>query len=346
MLGLAAIPAAIQFVGFFFMPESPRYLVKKGKNERALKILKRTQPQNSHVEKELEEIKKNCEDTNASQDSPFTVLQRIFKTPTVRKALFVGCCLQIFQQIVGINTVMYYTATIIEISGVKDKSTAIWLSSLVAFVPLICNFSSFYFIEKLGRRITLLFSLTGVVLSLFVIGAAFQVIDSSSPQIKWQNEIELLNRSHVSSLKCINVNRDADCNLCISYAECGVCYEVNDNYVKMSCLPIDFNTNTTTEFGMCQNGTLSEQRIFWNSDECPNFQKKIYSILIVAGLMSYLFFYAFAGAFFLYACFGVIGLLLFYKILPETKGISLEETETLFIQCSKEKPSSSIKPPA
>ncbi|RWS23956.1 proton myo-inositol cotransporter-like isoform X2 [Leptotrombidium deliense] len=174
MLGLAAVPALIQLIGFLAMPETPRYLVKKRKDDKALEVLKRTQPASLNVQSELEDIKRTCAEQEIHSQKSIHVFLRIFKTKSVRKALFIGCCLQIFQQIVGINTVMYYTATIIEISGVNNKSTAIWYSAIVAFVPFLCNFSSFYFIEKLGRRKTFLMSLCGVIISLLVIGAGFQ----------------------------------------------------------------------------------------------------------------------------------------------------------------------------
>ena len=61
-------------------------------------------------------------------------------TPTVRRALILGCLLQIFQQIAGVNTVMYYSAKIISMAGFADDSQAIWISAGVASVNFLCTF--------------------------------------------------------------------------------------------------------------------------------------------------------------------------------------------------------------
>lgn len=102
------------------------------------------------------------------------------QSPPVRRALFLGCLLQMFQQIAGINTVMYYSATIIQMAGFWDTSKAIWLSALVASVNFLCTFVGLYLVEKVGRRRLTLGSLLGVVLSLAFLAVGFIVVDSNS----------------------------------------------------------------------------------------------------------------------------------------------------------------------
>lgn len=108
------------------------------------------------------------------------VLVQVFQTPSVRRALLLGCLLQIFQQVAGINTVMYYSATIIQMAGFYDTSKAIWLAAMVAGVNFLCTFLGLYLVEKVGRRRLTLGSLLGVVLSLAFLAVGFMIVDSAS----------------------------------------------------------------------------------------------------------------------------------------------------------------------
>ena len=105
--------------------------------------------------------------------------------PPVRRALFLGCLLQMFQQIAGINTVRYYSATIIQMAEFYDTAKA-----LVASVNFLCTFIGIYLVEKVGRRRLTLGSLLGVVLSL-----AFMIVDSNAYSVAefYHNKTDLCN---------------------------------------------------------------------------------------------------------------------------------------------------------
>ena len=66
--------------------------------------------------------------------------------------MLIGCALQLFQQLAGINTVMYYSATIVEMSGVSSSSGAIWVAALTAGVNFGCTFIGMYLVDKKGRK--------------------------------------------------------------------------------------------------------------------------------------------------------------------------------------------------
>ena len=107
------------------------------------------------------------------------MLVQVFQSGPVRRALLLGCLLQVFQQIAGINTVMYYSATIIQMAGFYDTAKAIWLSAMVAGVNFLCTFLGLYLVERVGRRRLTLGSLLGVVLSLAFLAVGFMIVDSA-----------------------------------------------------------------------------------------------------------------------------------------------------------------------
>ena len=102
--GLAAIPGVILLVGFFFCPESPRWLVKKGKIEEARTVLKKLRSDKCDIEGELQEIIKVAKEDEKIAQETGNSIKRMVNTPSVRNALILGVTLQLFQQLAGINT--------------------------------------------------------------------------------------------------------------------------------------------------------------------------------------------------------------------------------------------------
>uniref|UniRef100_A0A493T260 Solute carrier family 2 member 13 n=1 Tax=Anas platyrhynchos platyrhynchos TaxID=8840 RepID=A0A493T260_ANAPP len=105
MLGLSAVPAVIQFFGFLFLPESPRWLIQKGQTQRARRILSQMRG-NQAIDEEYDSIKNNIEEEEKEVGAAGPVICRMLTYPPTRRALIVGCGLQMFQQLSGINTVM------------------------------------------------------------------------------------------------------------------------------------------------------------------------------------------------------------------------------------------------
>lgn len=364
MLGLAAVPAVIQFVGFLFMPETPRFLMMKGRKDEARRLLERIRGQED-VEWEINEIEKDVEDSESS-------ILRMLSTPHVRRALFVGCMLQFIQQITGINSVMYYSATIIQMSGVSSTSSAIWLASITAAVNFLFTFLGFFLVERIGRRPLTLVSLTGVMFSLIFLAVGFQLAAYNSPSV---DVVESVNETD----SCSNYT---SCNSCMLDNHCGYCYEavVHDVASNGSCLGVSrdalgFPVPGRSAYGRC-GGKPAGGRPKWAYGFCPS----SFSWMATAGLVLYLVFFAPGmgpmpwtmnseiypiwarskgnsiatcvnwlsnlvismtflslteaitryGAFYLYSSFAAVGIIFVALCVPETKGKPLEEVEELF----------------
>uniref|UniRef100_A0A8C1W1R8 Solute carrier family 2 member 13b n=1 Tax=Cyprinus carpio TaxID=7962 RepID=A0A8C1W1R8_CYPCA len=109
MLGLSVVPAALQFLGFLFLPESPRWLLQKGDTQNARLVLSRIRG-GVNVDEEYESIRSSIEEEKIDAgEGP--VLWRILTFAPARRALIVGCGLQMFQQLSGINTVICQNCT-------------------------------------------------------------------------------------------------------------------------------------------------------------------------------------------------------------------------------------------
>ncbi|GFS25136.1 proton myo-inositol cotransporter-like [Elysia marginata] len=275
MLGLAGLPSAIQFFGFFFLPESPRWLIKKGREVQAREVLVKLRG-TTEVEEEMQEMRTLVESEAQQAETGFLTVLRILRTPTVRRAVIVGCGLQLFQQLSGINTVMYYSASIIKMAGVRSQQTAIWLTSLTSGINFVFTLVGLWLVEKIGRKKLIMGSLTGVLLSLVVLAVGFQLIANDSPPVS-RFDPEHANDS-CSLYKW--------CEECIDDSSCGFCYHGSAGSINGSCLAKSSDKDKYSAYGLCEKG--AEGHEFWALDYCVT----SYSWMAIFGLVLYLMFFA------------------------------------------------------
>jgi sugar porter (SP) family MFS transporter len=173
MFGLAVIPAAIFGTGMLFLPESPRWLLRRGQNETARAMLARIRG-TPDVEAELREIEQSV--TKAPESGRFSDLF----TRAIRPALIVGIGLAIFQQITGINTVIYYAPLMIQSAGISSASGAILATAGIGAVNVLMTIFSMWLIDRRGRRPLLLTGIAGMAVTLGLLGYVFRVSHQST----------------------------------------------------------------------------------------------------------------------------------------------------------------------
>ncbi|GFY81412.1 inositol transporter 1 [Actinidia rufa] len=177
MLGVSGVPAVVQFSLMLFLPESPRWLYLKVINHKPLLcFLKFYDP--CRLEEEIEQLSVALEEERQRKNS--VGYWDVFKSKEIRLAFLAGAGLQAFQQFTGINTVMYYSPTIVQMAGFSSNQLALLLSLIVAAMNAAGTVVGIYLIDHFGRRKLALSSLSGVIVALIVLSVAFFLQPSGS----------------------------------------------------------------------------------------------------------------------------------------------------------------------
>jgi SP family arabinose:H+ symporter-like MFS transporter len=164
MYGMGAIPSVVFFLLLLGVPESPRWLVKNGREDEARSVLTRADTAEAAAAG-IRDIK----DTLALEEGSF---REIFR-PAFRRPLLIAVVLAVFQQITGINAILYYAPRIFEGAGF-ERMSAIGQSTIVGLVNMLFTVVAIVLADKIGRRPLLLVATAGMGVSLVLLGAAFK----------------------------------------------------------------------------------------------------------------------------------------------------------------------------
>lgn len=165
MFASVAIPSLFFFFALFAVPESPRWLVKSGATNQAIRLLAKLGQPVSRVN-EIEHVLKEEADANLFH-------------PSLGKPLLIGIVLAVLQQITGINTILYYGSVIFtEHAGARSASAALWANVIIGAVNLIFTIIAVLTIDKIGRKPLLMIASAGMGTSLAILAYLF-----SNPQM-------------------------------------------------------------------------------------------------------------------------------------------------------------------
>lgn len=196
IVGLGALPAALQFFTLGFMPETPRWLVKANRKDRARRVLKKVYGVEADAKDKLveallrrveREVLEEEEAANARRhpDTPkgglrgkiaalTDGLNELVGVGAHRRALIIACMLQGYQQLCGFNSLMYFSASIFLLVGFRSPT----LTSLsIALTNFAFTLVAFHSIDRVGRRRILLLSIPIMVLGLGLCSVAFNFLD-------------------------------------------------------------------------------------------------------------------------------------------------------------------------
>jgi len=164
MFGTGVILGLVFLILLFFVPESPRWLIKKGRAAESLPILLKIHGE-EQARQEVLEIKASFQQAKGTFRELFS--------PALRLALIVGVGLAIFQQVTGINAVMYYAPEIFKEAGAGTDASLIQ-TILVGLINFLFTILAIWLIDKVGRKALLLIGSASMAVCLAVIGFAFQ----------------------------------------------------------------------------------------------------------------------------------------------------------------------------
>ena len=172
MLGAEIVPALLFFLIIFLIPESPRWLIIKNRDSKALGVLGKIYKTKEEAQQQLE-YTKSASSSSGSTKSEWKQLN----TRGMRKALWIGIAIAMLGQFMGVNAVLYYGPSIFQDAGL-DVTHSLFSQVLVGLVNMVTTIIAVIIIDKVGRKKLVYWGVSGMILSLLMIGFYFLFKDS------------------------------------------------------------------------------------------------------------------------------------------------------------------------
>lgn len=339
MLGLETLPAILYFGFLFTVPESPRWLIMKNRAEEALLILLRVSSK-KQAEQDIKAVKASISDDTKKKNVPLSALLK----PALRLVLTIGIVISILQQITGINSVFFYAPMIFEQTGIGvDASFS--QAILVGLTNLVFTIFAILFIDRFGRKILLLFGLSGIIVSMFLLSWGFYNATYSLNDEGIANLPAHIDRAKLTQLSGKTFHSDVKFKQEIQ----NVFGNEEAKKIESDLMGAATNMNAwlvlIAIIGFVASFAISLGPVMWVlfSEIFPNYIRGIAISLVgfinsgVSFLVQLVFPWELATlgsalTFLIYGLFAVVGLAIIATVLPETKNKSLEELETILIK--------------
>lgn len=171
MFAIGLIPVFLQLVGLCFLSESPSYLISQGKKELATAVFTKLR-KDTLWETQIQDEK--------SVEKNSTKFSALFADSKLRSLLLLGFLVSIFQQLIGVNAIALFVPKILEIAGHQYSGAGVWVTIGLGIVSVMGTLLASAVMDRLGRRILMLISTFGCVLSLILLGFAAQLPPETS----------------------------------------------------------------------------------------------------------------------------------------------------------------------
>jgi MFS transporter, SP family, galactose:H+ symporter len=275
MLGVIAIPGALFLLGVLLLPDSPRWLMMRGRKAEAVVVLTRLRGDAAAVVSEVADIEEQLK-------TPQRGWHLFLQNSNFRRSVGLGVLLQVMQQFTGMNVVMYYAPRIFEGMGYNTESQ-MWFTAVVGLVNVLATFIAIGLVDRLGRKPILYIGFTVMALGLGVVGTM----------------MHLGIRTHVEQMFTVAMLL----TFIVGFA--------------MSAGPLIWT--------LCSEVQPLKGRDFGIG--CSTFTNWIANMIVGVTFLSLLNGIGNAATFWLYAGLNLVFLVITFLLIPETKGVTLEQIE-------------------
>jgi len=339
MLGVEGLPALLYFLALLFVPESPRWLAMHGRRDEALRVFEKV-GDSASAAANLAEVERSLADAAGAEAAS---VRQLFR-PAMRLVLTIGISVAILQQITGINSVFFYAPMIFEQSGVGTDASFLQ-AVLVGIVNLVFTVAAMSLIDRLGRRPLLGIGLSGIAICMFLLSFGF---GSANYSLSGDAVAALPANIDSASLEPLideEFGSDVEFRKAVSAAIGAEAYRQHESQLVKAAVELNTSLILFAILGFVASFAISLGPVMWVlfSELFPNQLRGL--AISFAGLINsavsfgvqLLFPWELENlgssmTFMIYGGFALAGLVLVLRILPETKGRSLEELEDALVR--------------
>jgi sugar porter (SP) family MFS transporter len=339
MLGAETLPAMLYFLALMRVPESPRWLAMHGRDADALQVFAKVSgPDQARAD--LAVVHDSLQDAAAEQAAS---VKELFQ-PAMKLVLTIGISIAVLQQITGINSVFFYAPMIFEQSGIGTDA-AFMQAVLVGLVNLAFTLVAILSIDKLGRRPLLIFGLTGIALCMLILSYGFgsATYSLSAPAIDLLPA--QIDRDLIAPLTALSYDSDVAFRVALSDLIGAEAFAQHESALVSAAIDADPRLILLGILGFVASFAVSLGPVMWVlfSELFPTRLRGL--AISLAGLVNsavsftvqLVFPWQLSNlgnslTFLIYGLFAVAGLIVVLRIVPETKGRSLEELERLLVR--------------
>jgi len=339
MLGIETLPAILYLFALLFVPESPRWLAMQGRDEDAREVLEQVGGA-EQAALDVQAVKDSIQAEAAMGD----VSLRALFHPSMKLVLTIGVSVGILQQITGINSVFFYSPMIFEQSGIGTNA-AFMQAVLVGLVNLGFTIAAMSLIDKLGRRPLLGFGMTGIAICMLTLAYGFGSATYTLDREAIASLPADIERERITLVADVTFDSDVEFRKAVSDAIGSDTFKLHESSLVSNAIAMNPMLILFAILGFVASFAISIGPVMWVlfSELFPNNVRGMAISFVglinsaVAFLVTFIFpweleNFGSATTFLIYGVFAVVGLVFVMRVLPETKGRSLEELETLLVK--------------
>ena len=339
MLGVEAVPAILYFFGLLTVPRSPRWLLMKGHNDEAKTVLKKFYSE-EQADKDILAVKASLA---SDKDKAKVSVKELFK-PALRLVITIGLVVAVLQQITGINSVFFYAPMIFEQSGIGTDASFIQ-AILVGVTNLVFTILAMLLIDKLGRKPLLAFGVAGIGVFMVLLAYGF----NSATYALTQEKIDQLDgaelRAQIASLAGKTFTNDVEYKNALKDLLGTKRAKELESELITAAISMNPSLILIGIIGFVACFAISLGPVMWVLFS-ELFPLKIRGVAIsfvgfvnsaVSAGVQFIFPWELstigsAMTFLIYGLFAFVGLIFIIRVIPETKGKSLEELEAQLVK--------------